>query len=33
MFIVVGTLIVLGIVGLVIDLQYKIDQEDYDWRQ
>lgn len=33
MFIVVGTLIVLGIVGFVIDLQYKIDQEDYDWRQ
>jgi len=33
MFIVIGTLIVLGIVGLVIDLQYKIDQEDYDWRQ
>jgi putative effector of murein hydrolase LrgA (UPF0299 family) len=33
MFIVIGTLIVLGIVGLVIDKQYKIDQEDYDWRQ
>jgi len=33
MFIVIGTLIVLSIVGLVIDKQYKIDQEDYDWRQ
>jgi putative effector of murein hydrolase LrgA (UPF0299 family) len=33
MFIVIGTIIVLGIVGLVIDKQYKIDQEDYDWRQ
>ena len=33
MFIVVGTLIVLGIAGLLIDKQYKIDQEDEDWRQ
>jgi len=33
MFIVIGCLIALGIAGLLIDKQYKIDQEDEDWRQ
>lgn len=33
MFIVIASLIVVGIAALVIDKQYKIDQEDYDWRQ
>lgn len=33
MFIVIALLIVVGIAAFVIDKQYKIDQEDYDWRQ